>query len=79
MMGSIVSVNMSSYEQMCAFTELSNMNDDQSESNKMCYEYYTHEESLWNILYFKIVQQTKGLFFVCLLGGLFFDFQPGLL
>ena len=61
-MGSIFSVNMSSYEKMCALEELSTMNDDPSESNTTCSIYPTFEEIMCYILFFKMVERTKVKF-----------------
>ena len=79
MMGSVLSVNMSSYEKRCTMEELSTMNVDTSESNPTCSEYSTIEESMWNILPFEILQKTKGLFLVWTFGGFFIALQLGLL
>ena len=43
MMGSTLSVNMSSYEKMCTLAELSNITVDPSESDTTCYEDSTLE------------------------------------
>ena len=42
LMGSILSVNMSSSEKIQALAELSTINDDLSESNPTCSEDFTH-------------------------------------
>ena len=62
MMGSILSVNMSYSEKMCACTELSNMTFDPSYSNPTFSEDSTLEYIIWNILFFEILQKKKGLF-----------------
>ena len=77
MMCSNLSVNMSSSDQMCTFSELLTMNIDPSESNPTCYEDYILEYSMCHILSFEIVQRTKGLVFVWPLGGFFLAFQLG--
>ena len=79
MMVPILSLKISSSDQMRALVELSNMTDDPSDSNPKFSEDSTLEESIWHILYFEIVQKTKGLFLVWPLGGLFLAFQMGLL
>ena len=78
-MGSILSVNMSSSEKIFALEELSTMIVDPSESNPTFSEYYTLEESMWHIISFEILYNTKGLFLLWTLGGLFIAFQMGLL
>ena len=78
-MNYILSVNMSSSEKICALAELPTMTVETSESNKTCYEYFTLEDSMWHILSFEILQNTKGLFLVLPLGVFFLVFQLGLL
>ena len=62
-MGSILLVNMSSSENIWAFLELSIISYDPSESNLTCSDDSTLEESMWHVIFFEIVQKTKGLFF----------------
>ena len=45
------------------------------ESNTTCSGYSNIEDSMWHILSFEIVSNTKGLFLVWPLGGFFFFFQ----
>ena len=56
MMGSILSVNMSSSENMCALADLSTMNVYPSESNPICSDGSTLEDNIWHALSFEIVQ-----------------------
>ena len=60
--GYILSVKMSSSELMRVFSEFSTMTDDPSDSNPTCSEYSTHEESLYHILSFEIVQKKGSIF-----------------
>ena len=60
-MGSILSVNMSSSENMCALAELSNMNVYPSESNPICSEGSTLEDNIWHSLTFEIWTATFGV------------------
>ena len=62
-MGSIFSVNMSSFENMCAFSKLSTITVESSKSNPMFFEDSTIEDGVWHILSFEIVQYTKDMFF----------------
>ena len=55
------------------------MTDEPSHSNTTCSEYFTPEESMWNILSFDIVHNTNGIFLVWPLGGFVFAFQLGLI
>ena len=55
------------------------MNDYPLESNTTCSEYSTLEESIWHKISFEIVQKIKGPFSVWPLGGIFLDFQLGLI
>ena len=64
MMGSILSVKMSSYEKILSLVELSTITDDLSESNPFFSEDSTLDDIMWHILSFEIVQKTKGLFLV---------------
>ena len=73
--GYILSVNMSSFEHMCAFVYFSTMNVDLSNLKPTLSEYSTLEESIL----FEKIQQTKGLFLVWPLGVLFLSFQMGLI
>ena len=70
-MGYILSVNMSSSENICAFSELSTMDADPSYSNPIFSGYYTLEESMQHILFFENFQQTKVLFWYFLWGSSF--------
>ena len=63
---------------MC-IVELSTITVDLLEYDKTCYDYYTLEETMWNILSFEIIQKTKGLFLVWTLGGFLLAFQMSLL
>ena len=78
-MGSILSVNMSSSEKICALEELSTTTFEPSESNPTCSKDSTLEESMWNILLFEKFQNTKGIFLVWPLGGFFLAFKLSLL
>ena len=64
---------------MCALVELSNITYDPLESNKTSSEDSTLEYSTWHILFFNIVQKTKGLFWCGLWGVLFLAFKLSLL
>ena len=78
-MDSILSVNMSYSEQMCALAEWWTMTVDPSESNITCCKNYTIEEIMWNIQSFEKFHKKKGMFLVWSLGGLFLAFQLGLI
>ena len=75
MMGFILSLNMYSSDQMFPFANLSTMNVEPPESNKICSMNYSHEESMWRIISFDTLQQTKSLFVVLHLGVFFFAFK----
>ena len=79
MMGFIFSVNMSYSEKMFTLTELSYITVDPSELNPTFSEDSTLEDSMWNIISFGIVKNTKSLFLVWPLGDLFLALQLGLL
>ena len=55
------------------------MTDDTPESNKACSEDYTLGESMLHIPSLEISHNTKGIFWVCPLGGFFLAYQLGLL
>ena len=74
MMGSILSVNTSSSEQMWELVELSTMTDDPSDSNPTCSENYHLEDSMWHILYYEIVQKKMICF--CVSFGMFLSCLP---
>ena len=66
---------MPSSETIFALAELLTITVDPSDSNTTFSEDYTPEESMWRILFFEIVQKTKGVFLVWHLGGFFLAFQ----
>ena len=73
----LVSEHVFLWENMC-MVKLSTMTVDPWESNETCYDYSTLEESMWHFISFEILHNTKGLFLVWPLGGLFLEFQLGL-
>ena len=75
MMDSILSVNMYSYENICAFSELSTITMEPPESNPIYYEDSTFEEIIQHIVSFGNLQYAKGIFLVFPLGGFFLTFQ----
>ena len=79
MICSILSVNMSSSNQMRALAELSTMTDEPIDSDSNLSDNSTLKESIWHTLSFEIVQKIKGIFLVWPLRGFNIDFRLGLI
>ena len=79
MMGSILSVNVSSSKKVWAFAECSIMTDDPLDSNPPCSKDSTLEESMWHIPSFWNSAEKNCLFLLWPLGGFFLAFQLRLL
>ena len=73
MMGSILSVKMSSSDKMCSLSDLSNITVDPSESIKNSFEDSNLEDGMCHILSFENLQKTKGPFLVWPFRDLFLD------